>query len=85
MTTPTTTDNSIPLRPLLLSIMRAAPERRWSYPALYHQLRTQVPDANTKDVQNALTWQFKRGNVNYEYDHDIEIDVWHLTTRGHNA
>lgn len=78
-------DNSIPLRSMIREIMRAAPTRRWSYPAILGQIKMQVPDVDTKDAQAALTWNFRRGNVNFEHDHELEVDVWNLTTRGKNA
>lgn len=86
-TTPTAAaaDGSIPYRRMILEIMQAKPERRFSYPALLALIRGNVPDVDTKDAQAALTWNFKKGNVNFEHDHELEIDVWALTSRGLNA
>ena len=81
----TATDGSITLRSMIRDVMKAKPERALSYAALFAQLRLMIPDVDTKDVRTALEWNFKRGNVNFEHDHELELDVWKLTTRGLNA
>lgn len=73
---------SIPLRPIIREIMKAAPARRWSEKALLVQARQMIPDIEELDLQAALTWNLSKGYVDSEHNRELEVDVWFLTQRG---
>lgn len=79
------TEASIPLRPIIREIMRAAPARQWSEAALHAQIRGIIPDVESNDVLAALLWNDKKGYVESTYNHELEVDVWKITDRGQRA
>lgn len=76
---------AIPARALIRDVMRAAPGRGFTVEALHAQARKLDASLNETDLKAALAWNFKQGNVNFEYNHELEEDMWKLTTRGLHA
>lgn len=75
------------LRSLVRSILAAVPEGQpgLSMPAIIAQMGALDPSAASPDIEAAVQWNFKQGNVTFEFSHEHEVDLWHLTTRGRKA
>jgi hypothetical protein len=75
---------SIPLRPLIRRALKTA-GRPLTVDALFAQLRRIDPTASREAVEEALAYNHRKGMANFEHDHELELDVWSLTTRGKQA
>jgi hypothetical protein len=76
---------AIAARSLIRDVMRSAPDRGFSEEALHTQARKLDASLSEDDTKAALQWNFKRGNVNFEFNSELEADLWKLTTRGLHA
>lgn len=75
-------ESSIPLRPVVRQIMKAAPERRYSMTGLLALARRQIPDVSENEVADALNWNLGKGFVDTGVHNELRVEVWFLTDDG---
>jgi hypothetical protein len=78
------TAESIPLRLMVRQVLHTA-KRALTVDALAAQLRLLDPTASREAIEEALAYNHRKGHANFEHDHELELDVWSLTTRGKQA
>jgi len=75
---------SIHARPMIRDVLKAA-KRPLTVDAIIAQTRRLDPAMPREVIEAALEWNMKRGNVNFEHNAELEVDLWDLTTRGRQA
>lgn len=75
---------SIPLRPLIRQALAAA-KRPLTVDAIIAQTRTIDATASREAIKEAISYNHRKGLVNFDFNHELEVDVWSLTTRGKQA
>lgn len=75
---------STPYRRMVREVL-AASRRKLSADGIIAMMQVRDPGLSRDLAEAALQWNFKRGNVNFDHNNELEVDEWELTTRGKQA